>query len=372
MLLEFVVYTIIFDKHHPLNPTNLMHPIYRTLSRVGFLSRSYSFKFLFVAFLGIHIPLIGLIVFILMASGIVSNGAVILLTLFLTLAATSVTLFVLNGLLSPLRECKQTLKEYLNEHKLPQLPLTYQDEAGQLMQHIQVTITELNNVLEEKKDLTALLSHDLRIPLRNVLTFANLIQERKNITLEEAREIAAGIEESALEQQEILENVLEILRLDYLFKEKGQFKPVPLQTIIEETIEVMQPIAENKDITLVTDIQSGSAVEVHPELFKQVIKNLISNAIKFSHPHSEVRLVTRQEFNKVIIEVIDQGIGFTEELAIKLFDRFTKAGRKGTSGEHTTGLGLYLSRNIIRHQRGELEAFSAGPDQGATFTISFS
>jgi signal transduction histidine kinase len=347
-----------------------MHPIYDKLSRIGFLSRSYSFKFLFVAFLGIHVPLIGLIIFVLFASHLASVSTILLTTLLLTLGATAATLLILNGLLSPLRECQQTLKNYLHENAMPQLPLIYYDEAGQLMQHIQITITELNSVLEEKKDLTALLSHDLRIPLRNVQTFADLIQQR-DVSVEEAKEIAAGISESVREQQQLLETILEILRMDYLFKDKTMLKPVLPDEIIEDVMLAMKMTADQKEITLTTDIQDRNKIEVHPELFKQVIKNLISNAIKFSHAGSEVKVIVRRDGIKTAIDVIDQGIGFTEEIGKKLFERFTSAGRKGTAGEQTTGLGLYLSRKIVRHQHGEIEAYSAGPNKGARFSVSF-
>lgn len=347
-----------------------MHPIYDKLSRIGFLSRSYSFKFLFVAFLGIHVPLIGLIIFVLFASHMASVSTILLTTLLLTLGATAATLLILNGLLSPLRECQQTLKNYLHENALPQLPLIYYDEAGQLMQHIQITITELNSVLEEKKDLTALLSHDLRIPLRNVQTFADLLQ-RRDVTVEEAKEIAAGISESAREQQQLLETILEILRMDYLFKDKGMLQLVSPEELISEVTAAIKSMADEKEITVITEILHNGKIEVHPELFKQVMKNLVCNAIKFSHTGSEIKVIVRRDGHKTVIDVKDQGIGFTEEIGKKLFERFTSAGRKGTAGEQTTGLGLYLSRKIVRHQHGEIEAYSAGPDKGARFSISF-
>ncbi|MBO9565853.1 MAG: HAMP domain-containing histidine kinase [Niastella sp.] len=346
-----------------------MHPIYDKLSRVRFLSRSYTFKFLFIAFLGIHVPLIGLLIFVLLATGVISTGAILLITLLLTLGATAATLFILNGLLAPLRQSQHTLKLFLNEHELPQLPTHYADEAGQLMQHIQLTLTELNSVLEEKKDLTALLSHDLRTPLRNVQTYAGIIQEQ-TLSAEEVKEIAEGITESAKEQQLILENILEILRMDYLFQDSSQLEAVSLAHLVDDILQSMQPIAANKQIALTTDVRHTGSVHVHADLFKQVLKNLVGNAIKFSHPGTSVLIRIQQQDHQTIIEVIDSGIGFDTAISEQLFERFTKSGRKGTAGEPTTGLGLYLSRKIIRHQRGDLIAHSAGAGKGATFTIS--
>lgn len=151
-----------------------MKNMYERLSALKPLSKSYTFKFLFIAFLGIHIPLIGLIVFTLFKPDGLDKLSVIGITLVLTLAATGITLFTLNGLLMPLRHSRRALQDYRYQRILPNLPTHYPDEAGQLMHNIQFTLTELNDLLEEKKDLTSLLSHDLRIPLRNVKTFSSL------------------------------------------------------------------------------------------------------------------------------------------------------------------------------------------------------
>ncbi len=138
--------------------------IYKRLNGITFLSKSYTFKFLFIAFLGIHIPLIGLIFFIIFKPTSISGGSIFILTLLLTLGASALTLLVLNSLLAPLKASKSALVAYLKERKLPDLPTNFQDEAGILMQKVQETIIKLNGLLEEKKDLIGLLSHDLRTP----------------------------------------------------------------------------------------------------------------------------------------------------------------------------------------------------------------
>jgi signal transduction histidine kinase len=320
------------------------------------------------AFPGIHIPLIGLIIFILLKTGVISTGTILLITLLLTLGATTATLFVLNGLLADLRQSRQTLQDYLSAHELPHLPVHYNDEAGQLMQHIQLTLTELNLLLEEKKDLTALLSHDLRTPLRNVQTFASILRQQ-GLTQEEVKEMALNIEESAAEQQHILENILEILRIDYLFQRNQQLEPIALEELVQDAIHALAPAAHHKGISLAANLHYTDAVEVQPELFQQVLKNLVINAIKFSHAGSQVKINIYRRNKQTLIDVTDQGIGFDQPTGEKLFDRFTLSGRKGTAGEPTTSLGLYLSRKIIRHQRGDLQAYSAGNGLGATFTI---
>jgi signal transduction histidine kinase len=347
-----------------------MNRIYESLSSVRLLSKSYTFKFLFIAFLGIHIPLIGLVVFVVFRPDNLSAFSVLLLTLLLTLAATGITLFILNGLLSPLRRSRRALEDYRGKRLLPQLPTEFKDEAGLLMQNIQVTIHELNDLLDEKKDLTALLSHDLRIPLRNVKTFSKLLQ--KTDEWESVREIGEMIRHSAEEQTKLLEDILEMLRQDHLFFGTAQSVKMPVSKIIDETISSFEPVAAGKNILLTKHVMEDLTVNVQPELFQQVLKNLASNAVKFSYDGSQIAFSAYKKEGKTFIEVVDSGMGFDPEVAERLFDRFTKKGRKGTAGEPSTGIGLYLSRKIIRHHQGELMGQSKGAGKGSVFSICLS
>ena len=345
-----------------------MNRIYHRLSGLPFIAKSYTFKFLFIAFLGIHIPLIGLVLFVLFRPDGISAASVLLLTLLLTLAATGITLFILNGLLAPLRKSSAALQGYMAARTMPQLPTHYPDEAGRLMQDIQFTLTELNDLLEEKKDLTGLLSHDLRIPVQNVKMFAT--QLATGVANEdEVKEYAQIILESTQEQTQLLEEVLSILRQDHLFHTENINAQTNARTLVDEALASFEGIAASKNIRIVPEFDYTGTVAVQPELFKQVLKNLMSNAVKFSYPGSEVKVKVHRTGSITNIDVIDSGMGFEPQVAERLFDRFTKNGRKGTSGENSTGIGLYLSRKIMKHHKGDLLASSEGAGKGSTFRI---
>ena len=132
--------------------------IYVTLSKVSFLKKSYSNKFLFVAFLGIHIPLIGLIFTIVFSKQQFSHWTIILFTLMLTLVATFITLLVIKRLIKPISLASRALINYRSNRTLPDLPMQYKDEAGLLMSNIQNTINENEVFLKQKQDLIYLLT----------------------------------------------------------------------------------------------------------------------------------------------------------------------------------------------------------------------
>lgn len=345
-----------------------MKNIYEHLSAIRFLSKSYTFKFLFIAFLGIHIPLIGLISFVVSKPESVNKTTVIICTLLFTLLATGITLLILNGLLLPLRKSRDALQNYRFQRALPDLPTHFPDEAGLLMKNVQFTLAELNDLLEEKKDMTSLLSHDLRTPIRNVRTLGQLLQADP-ADAETVKELAELIIESSDEQTKLVETVLDILRQDHLFFDNAHYLEVKPEQLLNETLQSFEALANQKRIILKKQVDYNGQIKVHPELFGQVLKNLASNAIKFSHEGTEVKFCVYEKQGQTFIEVKDSGVGFEPHIAEGLFDRFTKSGREGTAGEPSTGLGLYLSRKIIRHHDGELVAYSEGEGKGAVFLI---
>jgi K+-sensing histidine kinase KdpD len=106
-------------------------------------------------------------------------------------------------------------------------------------------------------------------------------------------------------------------------------------------------------------------------LLIQVIVNLISNAIKFSYFDSEIKARIYKEDSKLIITVLDKGIGFNKNQIEELFKKFTKMSRLGTANESSTGIGLYLCKKIIERNKGTLSAISEGKNRGAEFKIEF-
>ena len=116
--------------------------LYRKLSKISFLKKSYAYKFLFVTFIGIHIPLIGLLFYVLFGEQSVSTHSIIVFTLIMTLLATAVTLLVLKRLIKPIEKASKALSNYRNNRILSDLPMEFEDEAGLLLRNIQKSISE--------------------------------------------------------------------------------------------------------------------------------------------------------------------------------------------------------------------------------------
>lgn len=339
--------------------------LYHSLSELFFTRKKYALKFFLASLPLVMVCIVELIFFYFMSIGRlnISFGIAVLLMLTVTSIAALTTLYLFNQLLIPLRHAKSALNNYAASRALPQLPIKYQDEAGLLLNNIQETLTELDQLIAEKSDMIDLLSHDLRSPVGRILSLSNLIRTDK----ETEKSIYANfITNECNSLLRMLENILLML------KENSQvFKltNVNLKQIIDETVHFFAFAATQKKLSLVVSIDEDIYIPVQQELFMQAVRNIIGNAIKFSPDGKSVFISATQVDDQVSLCIADQGLGFNPIDIQKIFDRFTAAGKKGTHGEASTGLGLYLSKKIVERHGGKLIAESKGPNMGASFTI---
>lgn len=344
---------------------------YKKLSQISFLTRSYAFKFLFVAFVGIHIPLIGLLYYVLYGNFSISPNAILFFALVMTLLASGITLAILKKLIKPIEIASRALRDYKKERKVPKLPLVFKDEAGFLMRNIQETIKEHEKFIAEKQDLIYLLSHDLKNFAGQPQSLARLILEAN--PAEEIKELAELIYQSSNQQFMYIENFLKLLKeQDAILKTRADVTTISFESVIAKVETQVRQLLEIKKIKLAVSITVEKAsLAIEEELLIRVLVNLIDNAIKFSYPKSEVSLKVYQENKQLMISVTDKGIGFNHNQTEELFKKFTKMSKLGTSNEGSTGIGLYLCRNIIEKSQGQLVAVSEGQNKGAAFTIIF-
>ena len=289
----------------------------------------------------------------------------------MTLLASGITLAILKQLIKPIEIASRALRDYKKERKVPKLPLVYKDEAGFLMRNIQETIKEHEKFIAEKQDLIYLLSHDLKNFAGQPQSLARLILEAN--PAEEIKELAELIYQSSNQQFMYIENFLKLLKeQDAILKTRADVTTISFESVIAKVETQVRQLLEIKKIKLAVSITVEKAsLAIEEELLIRVLVNLIDNAIKFSYPKSEVSLKVYQENKQLMISVTDKGIGFNHNQTEELFKKFTKMSKLGTANEGSTGIGLYLCRNIIEKSQGQLVAVSEGQNKGATFTIIF-
>lgn len=345
--------------------------LYHSLSKISFLKNSYTNKFFFVAFLGIHIPLIGLIITLIFHKDAYSPQTILLFTLGFTLLATIITLYVIKKIMIPINLASLSLAKYRRHRTVPNLPLRYKDEAGKLLYNVQKTINDNETYLNQKQDLVSLLTHDIKNYVSQPKGLATLLLDENDLT--EIKDIAKLIVTSSDNQLAFLESFIHLLREeDALSAVEVESKTVSFTEIIMDIENQLAEKLQHKHIVLQKNIiQNNVKLFADEVLLSSVIFNLIHNAIKFSQPNSSISVDVALHKEHLEIKISDQGMGFTEVQKQQLFSKFSKMSRKGTSSEDSVGIGLYLCLQIVNKFNGYLYANSDGENKGAVFTVGF-
>lgn len=339
--------------------------VYKFLSTIAPVRGKYASKFLLVVCPLILIAVIDLVVIFLVSTGQLTMSLKVIVTVLALLTALAVwaILRMFDSLIQPLCLANEALEKYISSHEIPDLPTEYQDEAGLLMSDIQRTITKLDTLLVEKSDMIDLLSHDLRSPVARIQSISNLLQTDDET---DKKLYADYITNECKGLLRMLENILLMLKED---SHAFNLNNVSLKQLISETVSFFDFAIAEKNLVMKIDIDDYITIHVQPDLFRQAVRNIIGNAIKFSPDGKSVSIIGKQEVDKISLSIKDEGLGFKPGDIKNIFDRFTVAGKKGTHGETSTGLGLYLSKKIVEKHGGKLIADSKGINTGASFTI---
>lgn len=343
---------------------------YSQLSKISFLKKRYAFKFLFVAFVGIHLPLIGLVFFVLFGKEHFTAESAIYFILVVTLLATSITLWALKLLIKPIELASKALQKYRKKRIIPQLPTNFQDEAGLLLANIQSAVIENERFIDDKQDLVYLLSHDLRAFAANAKTLATLIVDEKGSA--EVTEFTHLIEVSMTHQLEMIGSFIKLIHAEEeVSKKSKKLTSVSIESLVAQIQLEMEAKLKSKNITFQQNIKLLSVkLKIDVDLLTRVLVNVVANALKFSFENSHIEFSIFESNQRIIFEIKDYGIGFDPDKVPELFQKFTSRSRTGTAGEHSTGIGLYLCKKIVEKFDGEISAVSVGVNKGATFTIS--
>lgn len=229
---------------------------------------------------------------------------------------------------------------------------------------------ELLQLNQEKNEFLGIVSHDLKSPLTGILGFAQLLKHYKESFSEvEIKEFVEGVENNVKQMLDLIENLLDVNRLE-TGRMTFSLGAIDLGVCTFEALYRYRLDAEAKKIRLRFDLpQEKHFVYADGRATRQILDNVISNAIKYSFKEKNIYidLVAVDEY--VRCQIRDEGQGLTAEDKELLFQKFTRLSAKPTGGEHSTGLGLSIVKKLVEAMNGYVWAESNGKNQGSTFTI---
>ena len=230
-------------------------------------------------------------------------------------------------------------------------------------QRINRELKELNKV---KNKMMAIIAHDLRSPMTSMQGVFYLLRD-ENLDMEEIREIASNLEVTVQQNINMMGNLLSWANSQMRGLEID-IENVSAFDVVEEILENCSFQAEHKSLTLINNVDPNLAVKADANLLKLIIRNLVNNAIKFSHEGDTVTLSAEEDRQEVVFKVKDNGIGIPVEERDGLFSLQGNS-RSGTNDENGSGLGLKLCKEFVEKQNGTIDLDST-VGEGTIFYVS--
>jgi signal transduction histidine kinase len=219
-----------------------------------------------------------------------------------------------------------------------------------------------------KDDFLSTISHELRTPLNAILGWAAMLRTNSVDPARIPRAVEA-IFNNATRQGRLIEELLDVSKI-VAGRATVEIEEVDLGANIRGAVEAMMPIAAREGIDVHFDEPAGIQVAADPRRLEQVFLNLLSNAVKFTPSGGSIVVEATAAGGSALIRVSDTGAGIDPEFLAHVFERFRQADSSTTRGAGGLGLGLFIARQLVEAQSGTIEATSAGPGLGATFSIT--
>jgi signal transduction histidine kinase len=213
---------------------------------------------------------------------------------------------------------------------------------------------DLKKINQEKDSLISILAHDLRSPLSGLLGLAELLSDQiEEFDKSEIQKMAQRIYNTALNTFSLMD---ELILWMHAQTEKLPREPkmINLSQLIDEALINLEPAAQAKTITFSKQTDNASFVYADEEMLKIIIRNLVSNAIKFLYPNGKIEIFAGKTSGITSITIADYGVGISSERIERLFTNRKPETSKRTAGEKGTGLGLLICIELIDKQNGAI------------------
>ncbi len=233
------------------------------------------------------------------------------------------------------------------------------------------TLKALNNDLnllnDQKNKLLSVIAHDLRNPISGCAGLLEVVfMDVESTTKEELVEYMTMMQKSVRSAHELLEDLMEWAKIQF---NSVDFNPVRINDIKKQVMHCLKkidPIAEAKQIKISADLDEDLGISLDKYMFDAIIRNLVTNAVKFSNTGGEIKISAKEEKDGITFSVSDNGIGIASGDLVKLFGNDAGFTSYGTHGEKGTGMGLGLCRNFVEKHGGKIWVEST-EGKGSTF-----
>lgn len=258
------------------------------------------------------------------------------------------------------------LREVNEELEMSQEEIMVQNEEMQKQN------VELENAIQTKNKLFSIIAHDLKNPFNTIIGFVNILTDDfDELNDVEKKEFIGILKSSSESAYELMGNLL-----DWARTQTNQItivpQPIKVHEMVSRDVKLLKTMADKKYITINMDgVKQSHKILADVNMIDTVIRNILTNAIKFSPTGSSIRINSKSNNdNKFVdISIVDEGVGMNQVKVEQLFRINLNQSTEGNSGEKGTGLGLIICKEFIEKNKGMIEVKSA-ENVGTEFIIS--
>jgi signal transduction histidine kinase len=229
----------------------------------------------------------------------------------------------------------------------------------------------LKELDQQKSEFVSLASHQLRAPLTAIKGYGSMLRDGDfGPITDEAKDAVEKMFKSTTDLIIVVEDYLNVSRIEQ-GSMKYDFSEFDMRDLVATVVTELRPNLERAKLTIDFDCDFTMEYKVNADQgkIKQVIGNIIDNAIKYTPSGGLHVWLTKKDGDKILLSISDTGVGIHPDLLPRLFEKFTRAPDASKTNIMGTGLGLYVARKMIEAHHGKIWADSAGPGKGSTFFV---
>jgi two-component system phosphate regulon sensor histidine kinase PhoR len=228
-------------------------------------------------------------------------------------------------------------------------------------------VTELRRLERVRRDFVANVSHELKTPLTSIKGYVETLQSGAKSDLEVLDRFLKRIDANASRLVELVQDILSLARAESQEAELRQ-TAVDIANVARQSVLTQEHVLTRKNISMNVKLANNILVKGDQEALRQVIDNLLTNAIKYTPEGGEVAVDLAQEGTEAVLRVKDTGVGIPAEHHARIFERFYRVDKHRSREDGGTGLGLSIVKHLVQSMHGKVSV-SSEPGRGSTFMV---
>lgn len=313
------------------------------------------------------IPITALYLGIILSEENMQNDLADLILIIMIVLLVIVSVTEAMWITKPFKKLAKTMED-IGDGYLPKgINLDGYTETEQIADEFGKMLDKLSRVDESRKEFVSNVSHELKTPLTGMKVIADTLMAQEDVPAEMYKEFFSDIAAEIERENEIINDLLSMVRLDQTNTEM-KIASVNINELIELILKRIRPIADLKNVEIVFESFRPVVAQVDEVKLTLAISNFVENAVKYNRKDGFVRVSLNADLKYFYVKVTDSGIGIPEDKQKYIFDRFYRVDKARSRETGGTGLGLAIARSAVLLHNGAVKVYSK-EGEGSTFTI---